>query len=112
MLLRAFTLLAALGGVCVPFLAPRFSDSYNDFHVELPFLTALALRFYPLLILIACGLGCAAVRIAWRYQDGKSSERRLLAIFILLIGLQAGITVYALELPLFRLAGKITGGHS
>jgi hypothetical protein len=67
---HALTILVALGAVGVPLLVPRFAAIFRDMLGDhpLPLATRLVLRFYPLLILLACSFAFAAIYFAWRFR--------------------------------------------
>ena len=100
-LIHALTILTTFVGIWVVSCIPHFAVSYRDLLGQhpLPFLTSLVLSLYPILLVLACASAIAAVYLAGRY--GCTPPPRLAPVTIIVFAaLQAGITAYALFLPL------------
>ena len=106
---HAFTILAALGAVGVPLLVPRFAAIFRDMLGDhpLPLATTLVLRFYPILILLACSTAAAAIYFAWRYRTRPIPRLYSVGLVVVVI-VQAGFTTFALFLPLIGIIHSLS----
>jgi hypothetical protein len=106
---HALTILVALGAVGIPLLVPHFAAIFRDMLGDhpLPLATTLVLRFYPLLILLACSFAFAAIYFAWRFRT-RSLPRLYSVGLLVAIMLQATFTTYALFLPLINIVHSLS----
>ena len=102
-----------LAALAVNLIVPQFEDMFRGFGAELPWLTAVFVRhrhLFFLLPLLPPRLWWALARIA----RGAPEARRKSAVLALLLALgltftMVPLTIFAMYLPIFRLAGVVDG---
>jgi hypothetical protein len=105
-LVALVTVLCALALLALPLRMGAFAEMYDDFGGELPFWTTLALRpFVPpilgVLVLAVTGLAI------WQWKEPIRRKLILCGALVAGAGSLLGL-LYALYLPIFELAGRVS----
>jgi len=99
---HALTIVSAALGILITLFIPRFAADFKKYPFEPPWLSLMVVRFYPLMLVTACGITLAAIYVACRFRT-NAAPIRVAILLILCIGAQALTIGSAMILPVIKL---------